>query len=460
MQKLGCHFCWPTIKLQLVLVGLIVTAACAEPQASITYRAHVKPIFDAHCVQCHHADGIAPFALTTYTDARAYRFAIRAAVENRTMPPWPAKRGIRPYRYDISLSDEQIATISAWVNAGAPEGSQPASRPLHVEKPKLSRIDTTLAMPEPYTPLRIPDDYRCFLIDWPRQETAYISGFRALAGVPTQVHHIAVFLASPGDVATVSQWDEADAGPGYTCFGGPSGSNAKPIPIQLVAAWVPGVEGQDYPEGTGIRVDPGSKLILQMHYNLANRSPLPDQTRLQFKIDAQAEHPAAFAPWLDTRWPTEGMHIAAGATDAVHRVTGDPRLLFLAFTGGLRILNGFTIHSVMMHMHTLGTSARVAIERGPGKSESLLEIPRWNFNWQREYVFAQPVAFQPGDALTVECHWDNSGTAGPPPPRCELGRGNGRRDVRGKLLYLGALGPVINTSQPLVYRQYRGAKQC
>ena len=149
------------------LWGGLGLAGCAP---SPTWHADVAPIVEGRCVNCHASGGIAPFPLETYDQAYAIREAVAASVASGAMPPWPAGPGDVAFARDPSLTAEQIATITAWVDAGAPEGN-PADRgeALPSVASSLSRVDRTLTMPVPYAPTAVPDEYRCFILDCRRR---------------------------------------------------------------------------------------------------------------------------------------------------------------------------------------------------------------------------------------------------------------------------------------------------
>jgi hypothetical protein len=399
--------------LPLVLV-LGCSSAEPEPVATPTYWQDVKPILDGRCIDCHRDESIAPFTLTSYAEARTASTLVARAVADRIMPPWGAVSGHQSYRFDPSLSDEQIATIERWADAGAPEGDPSHEGPaLGRDVQTLSRVDLELTMPEAYEPTTEPDEYRCFLLDWPLAETAYVTGFNAVPGDATIDHHIAAFLIRPDNplgpdvVTALEELDAEDAAPGYECFGGPAGDSGLVLPAQQLGQWVPGQGGGDYPAGSGIKVPAGSKVVLQMHYYTGGGTS-PDRTRLEMRIDDGVAVEAAFAPWLDIAWIAGGMEIPAGMDDVVHTHSDDPRPFFQSFVADTDVSNGFDVHAVMLHMHKLGVSGTVAIDRVDGSRAVLLEIGRYDFNWQRLYHLAQPVTFLPGDKLTVECRWDNS----------------------------------------------------
>jgi len=385
------------------------TAAPAEAPGSLTYHRDIKPIVDAKCVSCHDAGGIAPFTLTSYEDVRDMKDGVRRAVAERTMPPWLAADRCADYAGDRSLSDEQIAAITAWVDAGAPAGD-PADAPSGGDDEpglELSRVDLTLPMPEPYTPQNTPDDYRCFLIDWPEQETTYVTGLGIRAGVPEILHHMIAFLATPDKVAEYEALDAAEPGPGYTCYGGPGGS------VQGRAAWmgtwVPGVTGKDFPAGTGVEVPLGSKVVLQLHYNTTYADPSPDVTELLLKIDPAVEKKAIIVPFTDFTWvAAQQMEIPAHSTDVVHTTSRDiTKVLGILSGGTLPDDTPLTLHTAGLHMHTLGKRAVTRIERQDGTTECMLDIPRWDFHWQGQYQFTEPKPLLPGDQVSLECAWDN-----------------------------------------------------
>jgi len=402
----------------LALAALSLAACSAEAPpidpAALTYHKDLRPLVEQNCLNCHVEGGIAPFALDTLEAVQAHKTEIKIAVMNRVMPPWMPGKGCADYYGDRSLSDAQIDTVVRWVDGGALAGD-PASyaAPTPRAQIKLSRVDRTLQIPTVYTPTKSPDDYRCFLVDWPETTDTYISGFRANPGDARIVHHVIAFLATPGNLATYQKLDDDEAGPGYTCFGGPGGSGVGPgSQAAWLGAWAPGSLGTDFPPGTGVKVPAGSKVILQVHYNTATIAPAPDQTSMDFKIETSVTKVAVVQPWTNTQWVAQKqMVIPAGMPDVMHSYTLDPTPFMSYITGGVIAAGApFTIYSANLHMHTRGTQARLDILRADGTRECLLEIPRWDFHWQGAYGLTTPKVFNPGDSVYLECHWDNSTT--------------------------------------------------
>ncbi len=373
-------------------------AGTPEPEAAIVYYRDAKPVIDAKCGNCHVAGGIAPFALTTFDEVSVHAAAIRAAVESGTMPPWLANDECNSYLNDRSLNAEQLATIVGWVDAGAHAGDPAEEGPAIVDpnaRP-LSRVDRELAMPEPYTMVESPDEYRCFVLDWPETETTYVTGLGVAPGNAAVVHHVITFLASGSDVATVDALDADDPAPGYKCFGGPGFR-----PTGWLGAWAPGSQGYDYAEGTGVRIEPGSKLVMQLHYNSLTAGVLPDQTAVRLKVDTSVEKEAVLQPWTNPAWVGgSGMEIPPAMNDVSHQFSADPTLYV---TDGQPIM----IHTSFLHMHQLGKSGRVSISHPDGSETCLLDIPAWDFHWLGAYALREPVRLDPGDKLSLRCTWDN-----------------------------------------------------
>lgn len=384
---------------------------------AVGYYEDVKPILDGRCVGCHQSGGVAPFELDRHEEAALMADAIASSAAMRTMPPWGAIEGHQDYLDDPSLTDTQLAILARWAEQGAPIGSASAEgAALEPVGTALPRTDVVLEIDAPYLPSDArPDDYRCFVLDWPLESMRYVTGFNILPGSPEVVHHVAAFLVSPdglmgdGIFETIAEWDAAEDGLGYTCYGGPSSSSSggTQIPIEQLAQWVPGFGAQIFSEGTGILVQPGSQIILQVHYNTAGGT-LEDQTAIELMTEEAVERRAQFAPVLDGTWPISGMEIPAGEV-VTHEVQLDPRAFFSLLSGdAIDLSAGFDIHSVLLHMHKLGQHGIVSLERADGTAEVLLEVSPYDFNWQINYRLLRAVTFADGDEIRLACTFDNS----------------------------------------------------
>ena len=405
------------------LLPVLVLASCLAPGCGdpppeedaeeVTYYRDIKPIFDAYCVECHVDASIAPIRLDSYETVREFASVLPQTLESRTMPPFLAAPAVRPLKYDRSLSEAQIELVSAWALAGAPMGDPAAEGPpVEVERRELDRVDRTLEMPESYAPLAAPDEYRCFVIDWDDQEAQFITGVEFFPGNRAIAHHAVVYLVSEEHAGAVDEADGADGRPGYSCFGGPSPDGAPSFPSKQVGGWAPGAGASIFPDGAGTRIDPGVRVILQMHYSILNDGSQPDRSSVGLRLEPEVEHDAGYLPWLDLEWTADpqAMLIPAGEAEVTHEYLSDPTLspLLGGFVPGVNPSEGLVLHSVFPHMHKLGKRMSVSVERQDGSVEPLVNIDAWDFDWQEDYVLGEPVWLLPGDRLRLSCTWDNS----------------------------------------------------
>ena len=377
------------------------------PEPSETYYKDIKPVVDMKCSGCHQAGGIGPFPLTTYEEVSSQKDLALWSMESRSMPPWPPAQDCADFQHNRSLSEEEIALFGRWVKAGAPAGD-PATAAPPVEPPTaaLPRVDHTLVMKEAYTPKVSPDDYRCFVLDWPASTTKFVTGMNLVPGNRSMIHHMIAFLAKPDQVAEYQGLDDADAEPGYECFGSPGGSNF----LGWIGAWVPGSMKTRMPEGTGMEVPAGSKIIMQLHYNTLTTPPVADQTSLEIMVEDAVDKPAFIIPFTNPNWlGGDAMSIPANSEDVVHAFKQNPAFFFNFITNGaIAGDKPVTIHGAGLHMHTRGTQATLELIRADGQNECLLDIPKWDFHWQGMYDHTQPMVWSPGDTLALECHYNNT----------------------------------------------------
>lgn len=369
-----------------------------------TYHRDVAPIVSSTCSRCHDGQGVGTLPLTTHAEVAAVKDLVAEQVATRQMPPWLAADGCADYQDDFSLSDAEIDTIVAWVDAGAPEGDE-ADAPPAPAPPEmgLPRVDYTLSLPEPYTAMAGEDDYRCFVLEWPDPAlVTSVTGFTVNADNDRIVHHVIAYIIPPEFAAEYDALDGADGTAGYACFGGvggPLGTNLAALDqgARWLGGWAPGTSGGAFPDGTGIPVEGGSRIVLQVHYHpQPGEASEPDQSGIEVMVDPSVlpSNWAAVIPFTDPEWiDTDRMSLPAGqeTTHGVEMVMDE----------------AFTVHSANLHMHTLGKRASLAIRHADGVDNCLLDIPRWDFDWQRPYFLSETVDVQPGDRIALECTWDN-----------------------------------------------------
>lgn len=377
--------------LPALALGLL--AACGSstttPDAgpSVTWYRDVLPIVQANCLGCHATGQIAPNALDTYAAAKPQAALMAADVKSRRMPVWkpdPACGG--PFVGQRILTQEQIDTIDAWATQGAPEGN-PAEGlgAFDAGSLGLPRVDATIAMTEPYTPsASLSDDYRCFVIDPGLTASKFVTGYDIQPGVRPEVHHVILYAV---DRTKALAKDAAEAGPGWTCFGGANINNAMPI-----GAWAPGMPAVTYPSGTGIELKANQVLAMQVHYNMDAHVRAPDVTSAKLMYATGSVTAAYLVPLVD-----DGFSIPPGVTN----YTPPNHPMAFPNTYGFPI----KVYGFLPHLHQLGQRITV---KGPN-DQCLVDIPQWDFHWQQQYFRRQPpVELKDGEALTLSCTWNNS----------------------------------------------------
>ncbi len=387
-----------------------IDAALGDAPAALTWHHDVRPIVEARCAGCHVSGGFAPFALQSYGDAFDKRDVMAIALAGKLMPPWPPNDACNAYTHDRSITDAQRATMIDWARGPAVEGDPATFTALPADPLTTIRVDKTLKMATAYTPIETPDEYRCFVMDWNEATTKYVTGFDVRPGLTPIVHHAIAFLVGPADVATVTSMDAADPAPGYKCFGG-VGVNA----ASWLGAWAPGAMPSSFPASSGLEVAPGSKIVLQLHYNTASAAAGPDQTSVDLQLADAVAVKGAVLKFTNPSWVlNHTMNIKAGDPDSVQSFMVDPSPYLSRFVGGA-LTDGmpFRIHSAALHMHSRGVKGTLQIVHADGSRDCALQIDDWSFHWQGTYELQKALQFKPGDQLGIECHFDDSGARQP-----------------------------------------------
>ncbi len=395
----------------LVLLLLVVLAGGFYGRTSMTASANIKKaqtptynkevvrLMQKHCQSCHHPGDIAPFSMTSYSETRPWAAAIREAVISKEMPPWKPLAGCGDFKDARSLTQDEINTFTAWADGGAPEGNA-ADLPAPMQFTEgwpLGKPDFIASLPEPFTPPLGKDTYRCFSVP-----TASLRGDRWAQGLDVQpgnrkiVHHVIAYSDPKGLSVAL---DQKEAGPGYTCFGGPGFNinlttddilNGNSI---LLGGWAPGSRGYFAPEGLGTKLpsSPTARVVVQVHYHPTDKLE-SDQTSVGFYM---AQKPVN-QPMLPLILVNQTFAIPAGAKN--YSVTA-----FIPPLGLTGKLVGIT-----PHMHLLGQTIKVTATTSGGQPQCLVNIPKWDFNWQGSYLYQDPIPFGANTRLDLACTFDNS----------------------------------------------------
>lgn len=357
------------------------------PAAPPTFSNEVVRILQQHCQTCHRAGDIAPFPLMTYSDAKPRASLIRFMTETRQMPPWKAADGCGTFLESRRLSGAEIETLVKWVEAGAPEGD-PARLPAPREFPAgwaLGEPDLVLASAEAFTPPPHGDTYRCFTIPTELVADRFVSAVDIRPGDRATVHHVLTFVDSTGASAAL---DEAEPGPGYTCFGGPGFTSTGSL-----GGWAPGARPLELPENVAFALPSASRVVVQVHYHPHHGEPSADRTQVGLYFsDAPSPKEMRFVPLVNQTFtiPPNDPHYRVDAAFPI--AVPFPLKLWL----------------VAPHMHLLGKEMTVQMRRPDGTTECLIRIDDWDFNWQGTYHYATPIDVPAGTRLSLTAYYDNS----------------------------------------------------
>jgi mono/diheme cytochrome c family protein len=395
------------------------TPATSEPEA-LTYWADMAPLFAEHCTGCHRSGGIAPFRLDEYDSAKAHAAQIQSATANRSMPPWGATSdgSCQSFAHSLALEDAQIARIGAWVEGGAPEGTQQ-----EIEQPELPSLQDGLVYDTPkFVPvaaggaLAEHDEYRCFMFDSGIPDNTFITAYEVTPGAPEIVHHSILMVVDPdapsrdGVTTNLERMQALDAESadreGWPCFSG-AGEGVDPSSSPVV--WAPGQGVVEYPANSGVPLRPQDKIVVQIHYNLAEAHGLEDQTRIQLRTAAEVENLALFPlvdPFLDTIGDPQPAQLAPGKASV--KYTWQRSLQQIGLDG----VPDLTLRGVMPHMHELGRKYRMNLIDGDAQSCGI-DVQSWDFHWQRMYFYDKPIALDPQQAVQVTCDFDTSSKSEP-----------------------------------------------
>jgi mono/diheme cytochrome c family protein len=383
------------------LAGLVLgtAAMAATPYSTVTYNKDVLPIMQKNCQSCHRPGEIGPSSFLTYQSTRPWAKAIREAVLTKKMPPWFADPRFGHFANDRRLTDADVKTLVAWVDAGAPEGD-PEDMPPPIEWRDGWNIkpDVVIGMPKPYNvPARGTIEYTYFVVPTGFTKDTWVIDAEVRPGNRRVVHHGSVHIRPPG-----SQWlREAKVGEGYVLPRRADGSEALPAPVdpsvnvanEWLLGYVPGIQPQNYfdlDHKAAKLIPAGSDVVFEMHYT-TNGTPTTDQTKVGFVL---AKEPPKYR--LLTL-PVAGRDFTIPPGDASypgHTVAQFDRPVTLIYS--------------QPHMHLRGKDMDIRLDYPNGEHEMLVSVPHYDFSWQTIYFEQKPIEVPKGTRIELFAHWDNS----------------------------------------------------
>jgi len=386
------------VRLFVLFTLTAATVLAAPAPKEVTFHKHVEPILQANCQGCHRPDEAAPMSLLTYSDARPWAKSIKQAVLKRQMPPWFADASHGHFANDRRLSASDIDTLVAWADAGAPEGDA-ADKPkprTFAEGWAMGKPDAIVEMPIAYNvPASGTVDYTYFVVPTNFTEDRWIQSVEVRPGNRAVVHHIVVISrppgmeylpdAKPGEAYVPPHHDgphRPDTGKGQIEFSAKS--------PEVVGVYVPGGVPYELQPGQARLVPKGSDLILQMHYTTNGKAGF-DRSRVGFIFAKEPPRERVLNAFISNR----NLHIPAGAAD--HAVTARVSLYADA-----------QLLSLFPHMHVRGKSFEYRATYPSGETETLLAVPKYDFNWQLTYYLKEPKLLPKGTVIECIAHYDNS----------------------------------------------------
>ena len=394
--------------LILALAALVIAIAIlgssgidrsiAAPGA-VTFTRDVAPILYSSCVECHRAGELAPMSLLTYKDVRPWARSIREKVVSREMPPWYADPNHGEFLNDTRLTEQQVETISRWVDIGSPEGNPrdlPAAPKFSTSEWKNGQPDVVLSMTEE---AEIPAEgtvpYRYYAVPTNFTEDKYIQFAEIKRGAPSVVHHVIInvrepeqgVMPPPGEIR-LDRLRGGNPEDPQAARNPRRGTN----PDGMLVGWAPGMTPLRLRDGSAKLVRKGSMLIFQMHYT-TNGEPAKDTTKVGLWFAKQP---------VEKRVITKGIFVDPRSFAIP---AGDPNY---ETKSTYTFTEDAHVHMMMPHMHVRGKDFEYKLTYPDGSSKILLRVPRYDFNWQLIYRVMAPIPIPKGSRIDCVAHFDNS----------------------------------------------------
>jgi peroxiredoxin len=352
---------------------IIAHKTTAKNEGTVTFARDVSRILQKNCQDCHRPGQIGPFSLLTYRDARAWAETIREVVSDRRMPPWYADLRYGHFSNDRSLPAKEREALLAWIDQGMPKGDDKDLPPPRVfpEVWKIGKPDLIVQMPVDFeVPAKMPKygvPYKHFVVQTNFAEDRWVQRAEARAGAAEVVHHIIVFIVPPGEKFI----------PGNPRTPTLCGTAPGEMPFML-------------PVGFAKKIPKGSKLVFQMHYT-PNGKAQKDRSEIGL---------------IFAKKPPEKEVVTVPVYNFLFRIPpGEPNYkLESSFT----FKKDGVIVGFMPHMHLRGKDFLYRARYPDKKTEILLSVPRFNFNWQSVYRPAKAIPMPKGTVLECVAHFDNS----------------------------------------------------
>ena len=368
-------------------IGIIGQTTFTKDIASIVYN---------KCTSCHRPGEIGPFSMTNFEEVKGRGATIKYVISNRYMPPWKPNFDYQHYLSENYLTDGEINSIKDWVDSGMPYGnaSEEPAKPIFPDGSSLGKPDLVLTFAKSHTHKgNRKDEYRYFVLPTGLTEDKTLKAIELRAGNKKIVHHALFFEDTEGKARLF------DAKTPEYGFAGISGfTNDDVILYNQYPGYAPGQKPLFFPDGIGQKLSKGSDLVVQIHYapistdqtdsTTVNIFFAKDEEKVERIVDDEIMLP---------------FHLTTGPFSFIIYANTQK-----SFEGRLTILEDRSLMGIFPHMHMLGKTWEVWLQRPNGTKENLIKIDNWDFNWQSNYYFKKYIIAPKGSVIIAKASYDNT----------------------------------------------------
>jgi peroxiredoxin len=365
-----------TTTMAEVTRGCTVTRLSKQPNAAkLTYSEDIAPILAESCVRCHRENGIAPWAMKDYQTITGWSGMIKEVLLSKRMPPWKADPTINEFENSFALSDSNTRKIIRWIDSGMHPGVGKDTLQTIVYDDatwKLGTPDKIIQLEKETFPANKNISYRYQTFDLQLQEDTWLKGVEIKPGNPKALHHIVLTNKSTNTKSPITERPQRPYTDNYIALGG--GADQATI----------------FPEGTGVFLEKGTQLTVQIHYTPTGKAD-SDQTQLGFYYHHKAPKKQFYAlspSNVAFTIPPHTANVKIQASDTINKA--------------------IFIHYVVPHMHYRGKAIKMTVVMPDGTKKPIISVPDFSFNWQWLYKLKDPLYAPAGSVILVEGEYDNT----------------------------------------------------
>ncbi len=356
--------------------GCTVTRLSEQPtNKASTYSEDIAPILVKNCVQCHRANGIAPWAMEDYQTITGWSGMIKEVLLSKRMPPWKADPTINEFQNSFELSDSNARKIISWIDAGMPPGNgKDTLQTLTFNDAKWQKgpPDKIIRLQKENIPASKAISYRYQTFDMELSQDTWLKGVEIKPGNPKALHHIVLTNKATNTKSPITKRLQHPYTDNYIALGG----GASQVTF--------------FPKNTGVFLEKGTQLTVQIHYTPTGKED-SDETKIGFYYHQRPPDTQFYAlspSNLDFTIPPNTSNVCISASDTISKA--------------------IYIHYVVPHMHYRGKAIKMTVVEPNGTRNEIISVPDFNFNWQWLYKLKEPVYAPKGSVILVEGVYDNT----------------------------------------------------